>query len=135
FWSISAFYVIAQRELYPKSWKRSVFLLPLLMAVGVGLTVINTRAVLEALFRVQTSFARTPKFAIGERRVNLEANRYRSRSGWLPYVELGLGTYFIGMVVYAIQTYNFLAVPFLLLFVGGSTGPLELPYTRSTKAG
>src|SRR6202030_1911138 len=39
FWSISAFYVVAQRELYPKNWKRSVFLLPVLMAVGVALTV------------------------------------------------------------------------------------------------
>src|SRR5438270_835134 len=28
FWSLSAFYVIAQRELYPKNWKRSIFLLP-----------------------------------------------------------------------------------------------------------
>src|SRR5262249_57260706 len=27
FWSISAFYIVAQRELYPKSWKRSIFLL------------------------------------------------------------------------------------------------------------
>jgi cellulose synthase/poly-beta-1,6-N-acetylglucosamine synthase-like glycosyltransferase len=64
FWSISAFYVIAQRELYPKSWKRSFFLLPALMAAGVGLTIVNTRAVLEALFGIQTSFARTPKYAI-----------------------------------------------------------------------
>jgi hypothetical protein len=24
FWSISAFYVMAQRELYPKNWKRSI---------------------------------------------------------------------------------------------------------------
>ena len=51
FWSISAFYVIAQRELHPKNWKRSILLLPMLMAVGVGLTMINTRAVLEALVR------------------------------------------------------------------------------------
>ena len=56
FWSISLFYVVAQRELYPKNWKRSIFLLPMLMAVGVGLTIINTRAVLEALFGVETSF-------------------------------------------------------------------------------
>ena len=50
FWSISLFYVVAQRELYPKNWKRSILMLPMLMAVGVGLTIINTRAVLEALF-------------------------------------------------------------------------------------
>src|ERR1700694_2435697 len=72
FWSISAFYVIAQRELYPKNWKRSLFMLPMLMAVGVALTVINTRAVLEALLGVESAFVRTPKFAIGDRQINLE---------------------------------------------------------------
>ncbi len=119
FWSISAFYIVAQRELYPKSWKRSLFFLPMLMAVGVGLTIINTRAVLEALFGVQTAFVRTPKFAIEGRHVNLRHKKYRARSGWLPYIELAIGTYFLGMVWYAVETYNFLTIPFLLLFVGG----------------
>jgi cellulose synthase/poly-beta-1,6-N-acetylglucosamine synthase-like glycosyltransferase len=119
FWSISAFYIVAQRELYPKNWKRSVFLLPMLMAVGVGLTVINTRAVLEALFGVQSSFVRTPKFAIGDRHMNLETKKYRCKSGWLPYVEIGIGMFFLSMVAYAVETFNFLAIPFLLLFVGG----------------
>ncbi len=119
FWSLSAFYVIAQRELYPKSWKRSVFMLPMLIAVGVGLTIINTRAVLEALFGVESAFVRTPKYAIEGRPVNLETKKYRRKSGWLPYAEIGFGTFFLGMVAYAAETLNFLAIPFLLLFVGG----------------
>ena len=119
FWSISLFYVVAQRELYPKNWKRSLFMLPMLMAVGVGLTIINTRAVLEALFGVETSFVRTPKFAIGERPVKLQNKKYRARSGWLPYIEIAVGTYFLAMVVFAISIYNFLSLPFLLLFVFG----------------
>jgi cellulose synthase/poly-beta-1,6-N-acetylglucosamine synthase-like glycosyltransferase len=119
FWSISAFYVIAQRELHPKNWKRSVLLLPMLMAVGVALTIVNTRAVLEALFGVQTSFARTPKYAIGDRPVNLEVKKYRRRSGWLPYAEIAVGTYFLAMIGFAIDSYNFFAIPFLLLFVCG----------------
>jgi hypothetical protein len=119
FWSISLFYVLAQRELYPKNWKRSILMLPMLMAVGVGLTIINTRAVLEALFGVETGFVRTPKYAIGDRPVNLEAKKYRRRSGWLPYVEILVGTYFVGTVVFAIQTFNYFTIPFLLLFVLG----------------
>ncbi|HUI53990.1 MAG TPA: glycosyltransferase [Bryobacteraceae bacterium] len=119
FWSISAFYVVAQRELYPKHWKRSILMLPMLMAVGVGLTIINTRAVLEALFGVQTAFARTPKYAIGDRPVNLEVKKYRRRSGWLPYAEILVGTYFLGMIGFAIDTYNFFSIPFLALFVFG----------------
>ena len=119
FWSISLFYVVAQRELYPKTWKRSILLLPMLMAIGVALTIINTRAVLEALFGIQTSFVRTPKFAIGDRQMNLEVKKYRRRSGWLPYAELAVGTYFLGMMVFAVQTYNYLSLPFLGLFVAG----------------
>jgi cellulose synthase/poly-beta-1,6-N-acetylglucosamine synthase-like glycosyltransferase len=119
FWSLSAFYVIAQRELHPNSWKRSILMLPMLMGVGVALTIINTRAVLEALFGVETSFVRTPKFAIGEHPVKVEAKRYRRRSGWLPYAEILVGTYFLAMVIFAIRTYNLLTVPFLLLFVFG----------------
>jgi cellulose synthase/poly-beta-1,6-N-acetylglucosamine synthase-like glycosyltransferase len=119
FWSISLFYVIAQRELYPKNWKRTILLLPMLMAVGVGLTIINTRAVLEALFGVETAFARTPKYAIGDRPVNLEVKKYRRRSGWLPYIEILVGSYFAVMVAFAIETYNFFSIPFLMLFVCG----------------
>ncbi|MBZ5729018.1 MAG: glycosyltransferase [Acidobacteriia bacterium] len=119
FWSISLFYVVAQRELYPRNWKRSILMLPMLMAVGVALTIINTRAVLEALFGIETGFVRTPKFGVGERPVNLETKKYRRRSGWLPYAELLVGTYFLGMIAFAIETYNYLSIPFLLLFVMG----------------
>jgi len=119
FWSISAFYVIAQRELYPKNWKRSILLLPVLMAIGVALTVINTRAVLEAVFGVTTGFVRTPKYAVGDRPMNLESKQYRRKSGWLPYIEIAIGTYFVVMIAFAVDTYNFFAIPFLLLFVAG----------------
>jgi cellulose synthase/poly-beta-1,6-N-acetylglucosamine synthase-like glycosyltransferase len=120
FWSISLFYVVAHRELFPKDWKRAILFLPALMAAGVALTIINSRAVLEALVGYQTSFARTPKYAIGgTQKVKLENIQYRRRSGWLPYAELAVGTFFLAMTAFAIESYNFLAVPFLLLFVAG----------------
>jgi cellulose synthase/poly-beta-1,6-N-acetylglucosamine synthase-like glycosyltransferase len=119
FLSISAFYVAAERELYPKTWKRTIFLLPALFAVGVGLTVINTRAVLEALFGIQTSFVRTPKYAIEGRKSGTAPAKYRRRSGWLPFIEIAIGTYFVLAIAYAIDVYNFLSIPFLALFVGG----------------
>src|ERR1039458_5161914 len=67
----------------------------------------------------RTSFVRTPKFAIGERPMKLENKQYRARGGWLPYLEIAVGTYFLGMVVFAITTFNFLSIPFLALFVFG----------------
>ncbi|MBV9745458.1 MAG: glycosyltransferase, partial [Acidobacteriia bacterium] len=119
FWSVSLFYVVAHRELYPQTWKRSILLLPMLIAVGVGLTIVNTRAVLEALFGIASPFARTAKYNVGERPVNLEIKKYRRSSGWLPYAEIAVGFYFVSMVVFAIQTYNYFATPFLALFVFG----------------
>ncbi len=119
FWSISAFYILAERELFPRSWKRTIFLLPALLAVGVGLTVINTRAVLEALLGVQTGFVRTPKYAIDQNRSCIAAMKYRRRSGLLPFIEIAIGTYFLAMVLFAIEVYNFFSLPFLLLFVAG----------------
>jgi cellulose synthase/poly-beta-1,6-N-acetylglucosamine synthase-like glycosyltransferase len=119
FWSISAFYLYAQRELYPKSWWKSIAFLPMLMAAGVALTVSNSKGVLEALCGIQSSFVRTAKYAVGADRRKAQPAAYRSRSGWLPYVELAIGSYFVYMVEFAIETLNYFAIPFLLLFVCG----------------
>jgi cellulose synthase/poly-beta-1,6-N-acetylglucosamine synthase-like glycosyltransferase len=119
FCSIWAFYLMAQRELDRKNWKRAIVLMPALMAAGIALTLINTKAVIEALLGIQSAFARTPKYAVGDRKVKIQNASYRRRSGWLPYAELAVGGYFAYMVGYAIETWNFLAVPFLMLFVVG----------------
>ena len=119
FWSLTAFYIVAQKELNPKEWKRTILLMPALMAAGVGLTLVNAKAVLEAAFGIQTSFARTAKYGVGERKAKLQNVKYRRRSGWLPYAELAVGSYFVLMIGYAIDTWNYLALPFLLLFVAG----------------
>ncbi len=122
FWSISAFYLYAQRELFPKSWIKSIAFMPMLMAAGIALTVSNAKGVIEALLGVQTSFARTAKYAIAgqqQQQRKPASTSYKRKSGWLPYVELVIGTYFVYMVVFAIDTMNYLAVPFLMLFVCG----------------
>jgi cellulose synthase/poly-beta-1,6-N-acetylglucosamine synthase-like glycosyltransferase len=119
FWSISAFYLYAQRELYPKSWWKSIAFLPMLMAAGVALTLSNTKGVLEAILGIQSSFARTAKYALGAEKAKVQQTAYKRRSGLLPYAELALGTYFVYMVNFAIETMNYLAIPFLMLFVCG----------------
>jgi len=117
--SISSFYLVSQKELFPKSWLRSLLYLPLLMSLGIGLTVTNTRAVLEALVGKQTSFVRTPKYRVESRKDKVGANKYRKRLGWVPWIELLIGTYFALAVYYAIDNENYFTVPFLLLFVIG----------------
>ncbi len=117
--SISSFYLTAQRALYPKTWKRTFLYLPLVMAVGIGISVRNARAVLEAIFGVRSEFARTPKYRIEGARDTWLKKGYRNSAGWMPLAEVALGLYFAATVVYAFQNENYATVPFLLLFVWG----------------
>jgi cellulose synthase/poly-beta-1,6-N-acetylglucosamine synthase-like glycosyltransferase len=118
--SISSFYLVSQKELFPKTWYRTFLFLPALMGLGIGLTLTNTKAVLEALVGHQTAFARTPKYRVIDKKDRaLAAKKYRKRLGWVPYLELLVGTYFALTVWYAIANENFITVPFLVLFVFG----------------
>ena len=58
------------------------------MALGIGLTMTNTKAVLEALVGKQTAFARTPKYRVQSKSDKVIAGKYRRRLGWIPYLEL-----------------------------------------------
>ena len=118
--SISSFYLVSQKELFPRSWPRTFLYLPPLMALGIGLTITNTKAVLEALVGKQTAFARTPKYrVVSKRDKTVAAKKYRKRLGFVPYIELLIGTYFALTVWYAITVENYFTVPFLILFVFG----------------
>jgi hypothetical protein len=118
--SISSFYLVSQRELFPKTWLRALLYLPFLMALGIGLTITNTKAVLEALIGQQSPFARTPKYGVESKKHTVGAkSKYRRRLGWIPWVELLIGSYFALTVYYALDNENYITVPFLLLFVIG----------------
>jgi cellulose synthase/poly-beta-1,6-N-acetylglucosamine synthase-like glycosyltransferase len=117
--SIPSFYLVAQRELRPKTWWRTFLYLPFVMATGIGMSVRNAKAVLEAIVGHKSEFARTPKFKIEGKQDTFVKKSYRNRAGWMPYVEVALGFYFALTVVYAIGNENYATVPFLLLFVWG----------------
>ena len=117
--SISSFYLAAQKELHPKNWLTTFLYMPFVMATGIGLSVRNAQAVLEAIFGKQSEFARTPKFKIEGKSGTFAAKKYRNKSGWMPYCEIALGLYFALTVVYAIVNENYATVPFLFLFVWG----------------
>src|SRR4029079_6889703 len=117
--SISSFYLVSQKELFPKTWPRALLYLPFLMALGIGLTITNTRAVLEALIGKKSAFARTPKYRVESKADRINAAKYPRRLGWGPRVELLIGSYFSLTVYYAIANENYITVPFLVLFVLG----------------
>jgi cellulose synthase/poly-beta-1,6-N-acetylglucosamine synthase-like glycosyltransferase len=136
--SVSTFYMVAQRELYPKRWMRGYLYVPFVMALGgVGLTITNTKAVLEALFGIKSAFARTPKFAVKKKGERSQAHKYRKRLGIVPWIELAIGCYFLFTIWYAVTSENYFTVPFLVLFVFGYwyTGLLSLLQGRFERFG
>ncbi len=118
--SVSSFYLVSQKELFPGKWYKALLYLPFVMAVGgVGLTLTNSRAVMEALFGVKSSFKRTPKYRVQKRGEKSQAAKYRKRLGWLPWIELAISAYFAATIWYAIDNGNYITVPFLFLFTFG----------------
>ena len=116
--SISAFYFCAQKQLHAQWWKRLLYI-PLLMSIGVGLSVNNARAVLEAIFNYRTEFVRTPKYG-NFRRGDLGLKRkYLALRGLMPYVELVFGAYFSYLLFQAVDRNQWSMVPFVLVFQVG----------------
>lgn len=113
--SITAFYLCAQIELHQKWWRRLLYL-PVLMAVGIGLSLNNARAVLEAIFNYQSEFVRTPKFGVRERKDSWTAMKYRAWRGIIPFLEIAFGVYFTVLLYNAIDHSQWGSVPFTLIF-------------------
>jgi cellulose synthase/poly-beta-1,6-N-acetylglucosamine synthase-like glycosyltransferase len=126
--SISSFYLVSQKELFPRRWGRTFLFLPFLMALGIGLTLTNTRAVMEALFGIKSSFKRTPKYRVQSKADKALGQKYRRRLGLVPWLELLVGSYFVLTCIYAFTSENYWTIPFLLLFVLGYwyTGMMSL---------
>jgi len=104
--------------------------------VGIGLSVSNSRAVMEALLGIKTSFKRTPKYCIESSHDGpAPRTRYRRKCGYTPYLELILGIYFALTVSYAFTNENYATLPFLMLFVVGFiyTGIMSLFQNNFTR--
>ncbi len=117
--SVAVFYICAQRELHPRTWMREILFLPCLLALGVGLSLNNARAVLEALINHKSDFTRTPKYGIERKSQPWRSCKYRPLKSALPLAELAFAIYFTYFLGFAIMHRQFLSVPFLLIFQGG----------------
>ena len=82
-------YIVALYNLYP-NWKQKLVKLPLLTVLGTGIAINNTKAWLEALMGIKSSFIRTPKLAIGNKAENLnkKAKYNNAKIGMVPMLEL-----------------------------------------------
>ncbi len=115
--SVAAFYLTAQRQALG-SWKGILRFIPFLMAVGIGLSVNNARAVLEAVRGRQSAFLRTPKYNLA-RGESVAGRRYRGRISRDTWIEAGLALYFTAATAVTLAAGLWGAVPFLVLFQVG----------------
>ena len=116
--SVVNFYALSQRELRA-DWLARLKYIPVLMALGIGLSVNNTRAVLGALSARRGDFARTPKYGVTRTSDDWSTRRYRQTGQLQPIVEVGLGLYFTAAVLYAVSVGVLTPLPFLMLFQAG----------------
>lgn len=88
----SFLYITSQKAGYKDWWKRSLFI-PLLMLLGCGIAVNNTKAVLEALFNINSDFIRTPKFGVIKQGKNTMVKNYISQVRLIFVSEIFLSLY------------------------------------------
>ncbi|NLX14381.1 MAG: glycosyltransferase [Phycisphaerales bacterium] len=122
--SASMFYIASQRELF-RSWADSLKYIPFLMALGLGISLNNARAVLAGFFGEPGEFVRTEKFGVG-----CSGSRWKDKAAALrradrkiklqPFFELAIGLYLLTCLFLCCGTLRVsIGVPFLCLFMVG----------------
>ncbi|MBI3760536.1 MAG: glycosyltransferase [Chloroflexi bacterium] len=101
-------------------WRARLRLLPTLIALGMGLSLNNSRAVWDGLFaRERGHFARTPKFAVGTGGDRWQASRYVLPLGGRAWGEVGLLVFALVSLVAITRQGGWGLVPWLLLYACG----------------
>ncbi|MDO8462298.1 MAG: glycosyltransferase family 2 protein [Deltaproteobacteria bacterium] len=130
--SVTFFYCYSQREIYA-DWLSRLKYLPFNLALGIGLSVNNSKAVIEALFSQRGEFTRTPKYAVIKKGDLWKGKIYRGRLDFVSFVELALAIHFTIAVLYAFQQKLYLSLPFLMIFQAGYAYTALLSFYQSEK--
>ena len=117
--SAAVFYTCAHREAAPRTWWRGLLYLPLLLSLGIGMSISNAKAVLEAIFNHQTEFTRTPKYGIEKKAQQWNPVRYSPLKTLLPLVEIGFAVYFTYFFIVSVLAQQWFSLPFLAMFQVG----------------
>ncbi|HEX2733295.1 MAG TPA: glycosyltransferase [Polyangiaceae bacterium] len=108
--SLGAFLALAERG-QGRPAGGAIMRLPLVIALGAGLSPLVTRAVIGGLREMAGEFVRTPKRGSN-------GSRYHGRAR-LPWTELVLCAISVCSVIASIQTGHWFATPFTLMFAAG----------------
>ncbi|HUP24136.1 MAG TPA: cellulose synthase family protein [Thermoanaerobaculia bacterium] len=116
--SLVAFYLTAAARA-GTSRREAAVLLPVLMALGIGMSWHNARAALGGLVRRGGEFERTPKYDVRGRSDRWRDRRYRPRRNPRLTGEVVLAAYTLCVVGAALVGGMWWSLPFLLLFFAG----------------
>ena len=114
----SSMYIFSQRILY-RDWKSRIRYLPFLMCLGTGIAVNNTKAVLEALFGIESGFIRTPKYGIKGKGDRWKDKRYSIPLNSVSILEFFLGLYSLTGLFMFLFFSKYLISPFLFIYSAG----------------
>lgn len=117
--SICVFYWTSQRELGYRR-KDILRLLPAVMALGIGISLNNSRAVIEGLIGHQSPFVRTPKYNIAEGE-SWTTRTYLKPGSLMGLLELLFASWFTLSIVFVVflEPSGLFSLPFLILFQAG----------------
>jgi uncharacterized membrane protein len=112
------FYTYAQKAIH-LDWRRRLLLFPVFLSGSMGFAVNNTKAVLEAIFKKKSAFARTPKEGIVGKNKAVKKKYTLRRISWTVFFELFMTAYFVAGIGISIGYNEIAAIPFQLLFLFG----------------
>ncbi|KAA3616104.1 MAG: glycosyltransferase [Calditrichaeota bacterium] len=116
--SVINYYAYTLKLVHKKLWPHIIYV-PALMGLGIGLSVNNGKAVIEALMGIKTDFLRTPKFKIESQKDTWKKKTYKPPASRVHFIELLLALYFTAGMSYFFVNELYLSIPFFILFQFG----------------
>lgn len=118
--SVVVFYMTAQGSQSRWGWLKALPYVPMLLALGIGMSINNGKAVLEALLNQESDFVRTPKYGIAtQAQAATKKSRYKAGKSIALWLEVAITGYFGWLIFLAAQRGQWGSIPFLLLFFSG----------------
>lgn len=114
-----ALYALAQRRLCRSAWFTHWAYLPLLMLLGMGLSLSNTIAACQAMFGRGGTFLRTPKFHVQREEDEWHRSGYALELEPLVVAEIFLVLFAAVSCIISVAHGHWLSLPFLLLYACG----------------
>ncbi|SKA86750.1 Glycosyltransferase, catalytic subunit of cellulose synthase and poly-beta-1,6-N-acetylglucosamine synthase [Prosthecobacter debontii] len=118
--AVIAFYLTAQGTQSRWGWLKTIPYIPLFMGLGIGMSINNGKAVIEALLGKESEFVRTPKYGVNSKaQASKKSFRYKAGKSLCLWIELALVGYFGHLLWLAIEKEQWGSLPFLALFLFG----------------